>query len=230
MMPSDIEQPISDVTSEALLCIQQTQETFQKPIKRLAKGFRSLTKKDWQNIVIWAVFCVYLWLLIWVITLKANSVAVLQDSLAYKNWPLAKRLGKSYIPFYTLIQAIKGDHSIVDHILNIIIYLPMGIYLFLFLKKPWQIISVIMASTVLFELIQLFSGVGGFDATDICLNGLGGMLGYALISWIPIADKRSVSAKVSFVAFFLFLPLAVYALVNTVEHIELYKGLFYAIL
>lgn len=171
---------------------------------------------------IWA-FALYLWLLVWVIALKFNSKVVIADSHTYATWSLAERLGKNWIPFYSL----KADYDwdgILQPLMNLLIYLPFGFYVKHFTQNNAKTVLIALASSLAFELLQLFTGLGSCDATDVIINTLGAVIGMLLYG-IKARPKLQDGFNVVFTC--LLTPVAVYALVNTILCWHLYKGLLY---
>lgn len=78
---------------------------------------------------------------------------------------------------------------------NILIFIPLGIYLCM-LKSKWSFIkkvSLIIGSTFTFEAIQFIFAIGRSDITDILVNTLGGLIGigaYALLFKV-LKDKTN---------------------------------------
>jgi glycopeptide antibiotics resistance protein len=110
--------------------------------------------------------------------------------------------------------------------MNAVIYVPLGIYLALLLKPRHRLavsFSIVFFSSVLFELIQLVTGFGGCDGTDLFCNTCGGILGYLLfvllLRRLPPKAINLINAAVILLS---FLP-AGYAVVNTLLHLELYR-------
>lgn len=170
-----------------------------------------------------AAFVLYFWLLVWVIVLKFNSRIVISDSHTYATWTLAERLGKNWIPFYSLRIEFAWD-GIQQPLMNFLIYIPFGFYMRRFTKGWRWAIILTAASSIIFELIQLFTGLGSCDTTDVIINTLGGTVGM-LLYHLKIRPK--LENVVNIVQICVYAPVAVYALVNTIICFEWYKGLLY---
>jgi len=68
-------------------------------------------------------------------------------------------------------------------ILNILLFVPMGVFLPLWsdkLKKLWKTVFIGFGMTLLIEFTQYFTGRGIFDVDDIFNNTLGTLIGYGL--------------------------------------------------
>lgn len=95
------------------------------------------------------------------------------------------------VPFETIslyIQAIKDGSLNADIPIknlggNVLLFLPMGIYLPLFIKSVNRIGKFVGFMTVLLftlELIQLVTRRGSFDIDDFMLNLVGALIGYGM--------------------------------------------------
>lgn len=90
--------------------------------------------------------------------------------------------GNNFIPFREILRYdIGSNHFYWNVIGNILIFLPFGFFISLYLNsqkinKP-LIITVITSLTI--ELVQMFIG-RSFDVDDILLNCVGGILGFLL--------------------------------------------------
>jgi len=104
----------------------------------------------------------------------------------YKNYTL--KAGWEYAnlrPFHTIrlfsSDRVTAAYSYQNIGGNIIGFIPLGVMLplvFSFLCKWWRSALFIFGISLLFETIQLFTGVGIFDVDDLLLNSLGGLIGY----------------------------------------------------
>lgn len=95
------------------------------------------------------------------------------------------------IPFKTITEYISAiftgsmnlDIPIKNLLGNLILFLPMGIYLPLFFKKSRKFLSFFIMMIIILlavEIIQLFTGRGSFDIDDLILNLSGAFIGFAL--------------------------------------------------
>ena len=162
------------------------------------------------------LFALYLIILIWVIVFKCNVNAQLNidRNLAMSIWD---RFTLNLIPFHDFyVSLIKG--ASLPHWLafgfNIICCIPGGGLLAFFLNKKaglWSCFFFILG----IEIFQLFSGWGGFDPTDIFLNMLGCIFGYALFDLFY--DKLSTKTINVLATLFVLLatPIAAFAIINT---------------
>ena len=175
-----------------------------------------------------AVFVLYIWCLVWVIGLKCNSPWIYELREEMLNLPFSSRVGNNWIPFYTLVKSVENGTNAfsLDYFLNVLIYIPMGIYLFILLDEKvrygWSAVislSVIAVSSFIFETVQYFTGLGGCDGTDFICNFFGGAVGFLIISILRLLVKKHYYLSVNVVNLVCLIglvPAGVYFLVNTI--------------
>lgn len=97
----------------------------------------------------------------------------------------------NFVPFRTIVEYMSeigqggGTGRIAVRNLggNLILTLPLAIYLAYFfkpLRKLWKTLAVSLLVILGIELFQLLSGRGSFDVDDIILNLLGSAAGYGI--------------------------------------------------
>ena len=177
------------------------------------------------NKLLTVAFAMYLFLLIWAIALKFNAEWLPELGEYLRESPLYERVGNNIIPFYNMIK--KGFYFNLDYFMNVIIYIPLGIYLLIIAnhKNKYLITFFItMLSSIAFELIQLVTGFGGCDGTDFVCNCIGGIIGmfiYFLIN--KMRNSSKIVNIVNLIVVICFTPLAIYAFINTITNLHLYK-------
>ena len=105
----------------------------------------------------------------------------------------------NFVPFGTIRRYIKllssGGSSIayLNLIGNIILFIPMAVYLPWFVKglrKFWKDVLAALAIIILIEIVEYITGRGSLDVDDVILNLLGAIIGYGI--WkIPFIKKLS---------------------------------------
>lgn len=176
--------------------------------------------------LLYSTFTLYMVILVWIVIFKVNYHWVTEIRHYYNGLTIAERLGKSIIPGYTIIKAYRtaGIAGLDQHFLNVLAFLPLGILLPFFInKKPYLFTTVATVSlTLFFELEQLFSGIGSYDSSDLLTNTLGGIIGMllykVLFQKLSDRDLNYTSLVINIIA----TPIAVYAIVNTILHFDLY--------
>lgn len=117
---------------------------------------------------------IYMILLIWILLLKLGV-----------RFSYMGNRSVNLVPFsQSLISNGKIDFS--EIILNVIIFVPLGVYTgVLFKSRSWgfRVVFIFLIS-LLIESLQYFLRVGSFDITDIITNLSGGMIGLIIFKVI----------------------------------------------
>ena len=199
----------------------------------LYKGiFMSIKSERLLKILSLVIFCIYIVLLVWVIMFKCNLINSIKDTYTYfKEFTLKERFMFYLVPFKDYFEGpflSQLDTIIEDDILNVLFFLPLGIYTTFFFKK-YRILKTIgigISLSMFFELFQLFSLIGSFSTKDIITNTLGAVLGYLFT--ILVYRKKNHSIKImilnilSIIVICIFVPVVCYALINTLLNANLY--------
>ena len=126
------------------------------------------------------------------------------------------------IPFYSITEYISGStanlkkFAFSNVVGNIVIFIPIGIYLPL-LKKDKRVITnllFIFIVSLFIEIIQGLLGIGASDIDDIILNCLGGwigILGYKFLLFI-LRDEKKVHTAITILSAMVGLPVLLYLL------------------
>ena len=180
-------------------------------------------KKKVINRTICLSFITYLIILLWAIVFKFNAEWVKEVRLYELNYTYLERINLGYIPFYNIFsQFKKGVYFNLDYFINIVIYIPLGLFLKYYLKdKNKLIIFIIVGSSFLFELEQSITCIGGCDGSDFAMNVIGGMIGIYLFKLFSKINIKYIF-YINLVALIIFLPLTVYSIVNTIINFDLY--------
>ncbi len=97
------------------------------------------------------------------------------------------------------------NREIISDILNTILFLPVGAFLYYRIKgKNWwlKVTGMSFGFSLLIELIQLIFKLGYFDVNDLFFNTLGGILGYFMFClWYRIMAREGWLKKVVKVLF-----------------------------
>ena len=142
------------------------------------------------------LFLIYLILLVWIILFK----------LQFSIHDLDMVRSVNFIPFY-YDKEIGTEIKLKEVFENLLIFVPMGIYLQMLLPKGrfHGKLAVIAGTSLLLETAQYVLAIGRSDITDLLSNTTGGLLGLALYCIIArLLRNRERADK-------LFLVLAVIA-------------------
>lgn len=161
-------------------------------------------KKKIINSLFMLSFVFYILFLLWNILFKYVSPMELFSSGRYFSRSI------NLIPFNDIIN---GYYNSLDIWGNVILFIPLGIYINIFLKnsKISKNIVKIAGISLLFEVIQYVFAIGASDITDIITNTFGGIIGiglYLVIKKILKDDKR-VKTFVSICSTLVMIPVAV---------------------
>ena len=142
--------------------------------------------------LIYSTFIIYLVLLIWVVIFKCTIPEIFIYDYIQK--PILYRFQRGIVPFsYSYYQYVS-----LDMVLNVIAFIPLGLYLPFMVKKRYAFPIVALVS-ILFETIQLLTGFGWFDTVDLIVNILGGFLGIGLFLILRPRIKDKIINKANFV-------------------------------
>lgn len=105
-----------------------------------------------------------------------------RSEVQYRNYNI--------VPFKTIISFIKyGDTGmkLTNIIGNIIIFMPIGWFMPILIKRTKKLISVFNISlsfSLFIEVMQYNFYVGAFDVDDVILNTFGGVIGYLMAKFV----------------------------------------------
>jgi glycopeptide antibiotics resistance protein len=100
------------------------------------------------------------------------------------------------IPFREPLM-LNGKIDIGEAILNVVIFVPLGIYAGVLFKR-WAFgnkLFFFFLISLMFEGLQFILRVGAFDITDIITNTLGGIFGFMIFEAIEKVFNNSVKAQ-----------------------------------
>lgn len=169
-----------------------------------------------KTVFLYSIFICYILLLIKIFFLSRVSLLELFSS----QRTLVRSI--NLIPFYSIKEYISGSTAILkafafsNVVGNIVIFIPLGIYLPLFKNDKRVIINLLLIVIVsLFvEIIQGIFGIGASDIDDIILNCLGGwigILGYKFLLFI-LRDEKKVRTIITALSAIVGLPVILYLL------------------
>lgn len=141
-------------------------------------------KKLLLNILLYAVLVFYLVVLFGLLFLKARDFSSV-----------------NLVPFYSIGSFLFSDDpllhafSVSNVIGNIVLFVPLGLYLSLFIREKNVVKNVLLVIfiSVSVEVLQFVFKVGATDIDDVILNGFGGFIGiiayHILLKMIGDAQK-----------------------------------------
>jgi len=127
------------------------------------------------------LFAAYLVLLTWLVLWKLDA-----------PWTVAadQRIVK-LVPFVATAHA--GSSEPVELLLNLVLFLPFGVYLGLLAPSwPWwRVGGTLAGASALLEVAQYVLAVGSSDVTDVVVNTAGGLAGLGVVT----LARRSLRAR-----------------------------------
>lgn len=174
------------------------------------------------------LFVFYMIIFIWVVIFKCNWVDDLRITHQYiSSISLYERvinLGEMKSLIYRIQIGEIFHRSLLEPFLNIVIFVPVGMYITIFQNKKRIFNTYLVSLTIslLIELVQLATMIGGFSYLDIITNVTGGLIGY-FIYRILYSEKRICGLSVaSVIVLSLIAPIAIFSIINTSLNIEFY--------
>ena len=158
---------------------------------------------------------IYILLLIWIVIFKWTNYQAAEESIiTYRHMDLYER-------YLVCKPKFRGIDSI-DLILNMLLFLPMGIFFVLLLKRKYLTLLIGFIFTLSFEVSQFFTCIGMFSYSDILGNMLGCFIGYILYLFIKSIINKKIIDIVNIVIISIFSPLCIYAIIMTIINFNSY--------
>lgn len=173
-------------------------------------------RKRLRNTFLVAILILYFILLIWVIVFKCNDNASMHIEMN-RAMTIRERLAYKAIPFKYTIERLKAGAPLetIATIFNVLIFAPMTM-IFRYLKiKKLTAVLIAAAVSMAIEILQLFTGWGGYDISDWILNVLGALLGLAVFALFTRMSHKAQFVTVA-ICGFIALPVDIFAIINTV--------------
>jgi len=130
----------------------------------------------------------YILLLLWMILFKYVMPWELFSQSRYFSRSM------NLLPFFDVI---KGNFTMLDIYGNILVFIPMGIYISMFSSRTRWYINLLKVAGISFgiELVQYLLAIGASDTTDIVTNSIGGLIGILIYMLIRKAVKTPERAR-----------------------------------
>jgi glycopeptide antibiotics resistance protein len=169
-----------------------------------------------KTVFLYGIFICYILLLIKILLLSRVS------PLEIFNSQRTLFSSINLIPFHSIMEYIFGSSDTLrkfafgNVVGNIVIFIPLGIYLPLFKKDKRVLVNLlfIFIVSLFVEIIQGLLGIGVSDIDDIILNCLGGwigILGYKFLLFI-LRDEKKVHTAIIIISAIVGLPVILYLL------------------
>lgn len=132
-----------------------------------------------------ALLLIYLGALLWIVLLKLG---------VHFSYMTERKV--NLVPFSAPLR-FNGQIDYGEMILNVLIFIPLGVYAGMLFKQLTFFKNIFMCFLVSLacEGLQFILIVGAFDITDIINNTLGGMIGFLMFKSIESMLKNSAKAQ-----------------------------------
>ena len=184
---------------------------------------RSLTKLQKSALI---VFVSYLLVLIWVIMLKCNMEwPVYVSRMMMGGMSITERAEWSFCHFrFNGDGPIYSKDAIEDMLVNAVLFLPVGMTLPMVFEKKKYLETPLVAFglSLTFEIVQFFNTIGGFAYIDLITNTLGAVIGMIILHLLLKVIKPDAARVILAVFTVIFVIIAIYGGINTVNSIHIY--------
>ena len=165
--------------------------------------------KQFNKKLMYISLAIYAIMLIWVVVFKwTNYEAAEHSIITFRHLGLSERYDACYQWFFTC--------DPVDIALNAILFLPLGLFYVLLLKRKYLIVLIGLLLTIVFEISQFFTCIGMFNVYDLLSNFLGCIIGYVLFLLLHKFICKKVIDVANIVVIAIFSPICVYAIIMTI--------------
>lgn len=131
-----------------------------------------------------AVFAIYMFLLTWLVLFKF--------AMSIEQIPHMRNI--NLIPFAASV-ITNGKLEVSELVYNILVFVPLGAYLMIFLPETrvWKKILMGAGVSLIFEAAQYIFAIGGSDITDLINNTIGVIAGILFLTGFrKIAKEKTV--------------------------------------
>ena len=163
--------------------------------------------------LLYGVFLCYVLLLLKILFLSRVSISQLMNG----QRGIIRSI--NLVPFQSIMQFISGSAEVKKFafgnvIGNIVLFVPLGVYLPVFKKDKRILPSLLLVflMSLLTEAIQGYFGIGAADIDDIILNCLGGLIGILIykVFYLIIRDQKKVRSAIAILSAVVGLPVLFY--------------------
>ncbi len=172
-----------------------------------------------QKILIFATG-IYFLLLVWAIVFKFSFISQININ-SPKSLSTRFLDGFRFFDFFLENDLWRLVRGLLIAILNILVFVPWGIYVSFFYGKG-RAVGFACAFSCVVECIQLFARFGVFSFEDITLNTLGAFLGVLLYEKYVCRISPPATQKVNRLIIRIGAPFAVVAYINIIVAMTLY--------
>lgn len=163
---------------------------------------------------------IYALLLVWAIVFKFSFISEININ---SPMPLGERFlnGFLFFDFFLEENAWRLIRGLLIAILNILVFMPWGIYASFFYDRKRAVAFACVFSCIV-ECIQLFARFGVFSFEDILLNTVGAILGVLIYEKCICRLPENVTQKVNVWTVRIGTPIAALGYINVIIAMALY--------
>lgn len=185
-------------------------------------------KEKINNPLLITSFILYILILIWVVFFKGVGFFSTNKHIIRC---INKMVGMNiYERFIYQFEIFNVDYYlfILDLLRNFLIFLPFGIYLPLLFSKNnvWKNSIIVILLSLGVELIELITGIGGFEFLDIVNNYIGFLLGYIIYKFLIKKFNNTVINYICLTIVIIALPFAIYDYVKLIINFNIFSPCF----
>lgn len=189
-----------------------------------------ISSKKLLNLLSIILFLIYLALLTWVVVFKCNYKQAIIDTYQYfGELNLVERFNFSLNELVNYFNPSKLPNFLPAYdqdIQNVIIFIPLGIYLGYFLKrlKFLQVFVISLLVSAVCEIFQFFSLIGACSFIDLITNTLGGLVGLLVYKIIYKESEKRIKVLnvLSLIVIVIAIPVLCYAVISTANNFDFY--------
>ena len=173
---------------------------------------------------------IYIVILIWGIILKASMIGIVQNSFYNTvKLDLYSRLTESPLNPFSMTYT-----KVEYNILNVAVFIPYGFIISALSEKKTflKAAGLSLLLSLIFEILQIFTAIGGFATNDLMYNTLGGIVGFVIFAVLDLVTNRftektreDITRAVVIICYICFVPLAIYGVGKTIYHLDFYLSL-----
>lgn len=137
------------------------------------------------RVLAWLLLLMYLAALLKVVLFKYPPIGLKPELMIPDQLQIRLQYGANFTPFKTIAYYLSGHANtpiaVRNLVGNIVIFSPLGFLIPFALPRLGGVrhaTTIAFVTSLFLELVQLLTGLGGFDVDDLFLNVVGGVIGF----------------------------------------------------
>lgn len=188
----------------------------------------NINDKKTLNFISKILFISYMIIFVWIVIFKCGFVDDLKITHQFQSrlsfWERIINTSEIENMIYRIQIGEYFHRGILEPFLNIVIFIPVGLYI-TFFQKEKRIFNTYVTSILIslaIELTQLATMIGGFSFLDLVTNVAGGLIGYFIYRLIYNESRIRVLNITSIAISIFMVPIAIFAVFNTIINFQFY--------